>query len=263
MPDATAMPDATIPVLRQLNLALDGAANLPPELRDSLLLYLQQWAEPAEQIEVAQALRSTHGQLPTLLDYEAHARLAANEPVVALELIERRQRRNTTIASQGLEARALLACGHAEGARRTAIDLARSYPRHAGALAAATSVLAAADDFAAVEEAVAAYLDAKPNDMQGILSMAAAAATTGRAEIADTYLQRLGAGVPAGITDEHGLIYLATGLRAVDDDRQGIEEAHMTVEHLDLGDLDAAIADGRLTDAKTLIGLLRARDRLR
>ncbi|MCB0058353.1 MAG: DEAD/DEAH box helicase, partial [Caldilineaceae bacterium] len=32
--------------------------------------------------------------------------------------------------------------------------------------------------------------------------MAAAAATTGRAEIADTYLQRLGAGVPAGITDE-------------------------------------------------------------
>ncbi|MCB0971345.1 MAG: NUDIX hydrolase [Acidimicrobiales bacterium] len=67
----------------------------------------------------------------------------------------------------------------------------------------------------------------------------------------------------AGITDEHGLIYLATGLRAVDDDRQGIEEAHMTVEHLDLGDLDAAIADGRLTDAKTLIGLLRARDRPR
>ena len=109
------MPDATIPVLRQLNLALDGAANLPPELRDSLLLYLQQWAEPAEQIEVAQALRSTHGQLPTLLDYEAHARLAANEPVVALELIERRQRRNTTIASQGLEARALLVTRHGGG----------------------------------------------------------------------------------------------------------------------------------------------------
>ncbi len=196
------MPDATIPVLRQLNLSLDGAANLPPELRDSLLLHLQHWAEPAEQIEVAQALRSTHGQLPTLLDYEAHARLAANEPVVALELIERRQRRNTTIASQGLEARALLACGHAEGARRTAVDLVRSYPRHAGALAAATSVLAAADDFAAVEEAVTAYLDAKPNDLQGILSMASAAASTGRADLADTYLQRLGAGVPAGITDE-------------------------------------------------------------
>ena len=196
------MPDVTVPVLNQLNLSLDGAANLPPELRDSLLIFLQHWADPGEQIEIAQALRSTHGQLPTLLDYEAHARLAAGEPDLALELIERRQRRNTTIASLGLEARALLACGHAEGARRTAIDLARSYPRHGGALAAATSVLAAADDFAAVEEAVAAYFDAKPNDMQGILSMAAAAATTGRADVADTYLQRLGAGVPAGITDE-------------------------------------------------------------
>ena len=31
----------------------------------------------------------------------------------------------------------------------------------------------------------------------------------------------------------------------------------------DLAELDGAIADGRLTDAKTLIGLLRARDRLR
>ncbi|MCB0055162.1 MAG: DEAD/DEAH box helicase, partial [Caldilinea sp.] len=108
----------------------------------------------------------------------------------------------TTIASQGLEARALLACGHAEGARRTAVDLVRSYPRHAGALAAATSVLAAADDFAAVEEAVAVYLDAKPNDLQGILSMAAAAAATDRSEIADSYLQRLGPGLPAGITVE-------------------------------------------------------------
>ena len=196
------MTDVAIPVLCQLNLSLDEAAILPSELRDLLCFYLQHWAEPAEQIEVAMALRRTHGQLPTLLDYEAQARLAAGESVLALELIERRQRRNTTIASQGLEARALLACGHVEGARRVAIDLVRSYPRHAGALADGTSVLAAANDFAAVEGAVAAYLDAKPNDLQGILSMAAAAIATGHTEIADPYLQRLGAGVPAGITDE-------------------------------------------------------------
>lgn len=196
------MPEVALPVLRQLNLSLEGAVHLPPELRDSLLLYLQQWAEPAEQIEVAEALRWMHGQLPTLLDYEAQARLAAGEPVRALEIIERRQRRNTTIASQGLEARALLACGHTEGARRIATDLVRSYPRHAGALAVGASVMAAANDFAAVEESVATYLDARPNDLQGLLSLAAAAVTTGHSEIADTYLQRLGAGVPAGITDE-------------------------------------------------------------
>lgn len=67
----------------------------------------------------------------------------------------------------------------------------------------------------------------------------------------------------AGISDEHGLVYLATGLEEVPDDRQGVEEQHMTVETLDLGDLDAAIAAGTLTDAKTLVGLLLARDRLR
>jgi 8-oxo-dGTP pyrophosphatase MutT (NUDIX family) len=67
----------------------------------------------------------------------------------------------------------------------------------------------------------------------------------------------------AGISDEYANIYLATGLTEVPDDRQGVEEDHMTVETFDLGDLDAAISDGRLTDAKTLVGLLRTRDRLR
>lgn len=64
----------------------------------------------------------------------------------------------------------------------------------------------------------------------------------------------------AGISDERGLVYLATELTEVPDDRQGIEEAYMTVEEFDLADLDAAIAEARLTDVKTLIGLLRARD---
>ena len=36
----------------------------------------------------------------------------------------------------------------------------------------------------------------------------------------------------------------------------------MTVETLDLHDVPAMIADGRLTDAKTIIGLLLARDRV-
>lgn len=66
----------------------------------------------------------------------------------------------------------------------------------------------------------------------------------------------------AGISDACCTIYLATGLTEVPDDRQGPEEAAMTVESFDLADLDAAIGDGTLTDAKTLVGLLTARDRM-
>ncbi|MEO6629829.1 MAG: NUDIX hydrolase, partial [Aquihabitans sp.] len=64
----------------------------------------------------------------------------------------------------------------------------------------------------------------------------------------------------AGISDEHGLIYIATDLTDIPDDRQGIEEAYMTVETFDLRHLDEAIDSGLLTDAKTVVGLLRARD---
>jgi ADP-ribose pyrophosphatase len=63
----------------------------------------------------------------------------------------------------------------------------------------------------------------------------------------------------AGISDEHALVYLARDLRKVPDDRQGPEEAGMTVEPFALDALDDAIASGIVTDAKTLVGLLRAR----
>lgn len=58
-----------------------------------------------------------------------------------------------------------------------------------------------------------------------------------------------------GFCDETVGVFLATGLHPVDDDRQGIEEQHMTVERLPLHEALAMIADGRITDAKTIIGL--------
>ncbi len=58
-----------------------------------------------------------------------------------------------------------------------------------------------------------------------------------------------------GFCDETVGVFLATGLRAVADDRQGIEEQHMTVVRVALDDALAMIADGRITDAKTIIGL--------
>ncbi len=66
----------------------------------------------------------------------------------------------------------------------------------------------------------------------------------------------------AGFCDERSHVFLATGLVETGSDLQGVEEAHMTVEHVRLQDVPAMIADGRLTDAKTLIGLTLARARL-
>ncbi|MCU1355359.1 MAG: nudF [Acidimicrobiales bacterium] len=67
----------------------------------------------------------------------------------------------------------------------------------------------------------------------------------------------------AGFSDQYVRLFLATELTEVALDRQGVEETHMTVEEFDLDGLDAGIADGTLSDSKTLIGLLIARHRLR
>ncbi|MGI8938014.1 MAG: NUDIX hydrolase [Iamia sp.] len=66
----------------------------------------------------------------------------------------------------------------------------------------------------------------------------------------------------AGFSDQHVTLYLATGLTEVGSDRQGPEEEHMTIEEVSLRDVPDRIADGTLTDAKTLIGLLAAREHL-
>ena len=62
----------------------------------------------------------------------------------------------------------------------------------------------------------------------------------------------------AGFSDEVVHIFEATGLRSVDNDRQGPEEEHMTVERHPLADLVDMVADGRITDAKTIIAVLMA-----
>jgi 8-oxo-dGTP pyrophosphatase MutT (NUDIX family) len=63
----------------------------------------------------------------------------------------------------------------------------------------------------------------------------------------------------AGFTDEQCHVYLATGLS--DEPGKEIPDERIDVEPHRLADLDATIADCR--DAKTLIGLLLLRDRLR
>ena len=64
-----------------------------------------------------------------------------------------------------------------------------------------------------------------------------------------------------GMSDEVVHVYLATGLREIDSAAQGPEEEAMSVERHHLDDLAAMIADGRLTDAKTVIAVALARAR--
>jgi hypothetical protein len=57
-------------------------------------------------------------------------------------------------------------------------------------------------------------------------------------------------------------VYLGRELTTCDLDLQGVEEQHMTVEVVHLDDVPRLIAERRLLDAKTIIGLTLARERL-
>jgi ADP-ribose pyrophosphatase len=59
-----------------------------------------------------------------------------------------------------------------------------------------------------------------------------------------------------GFSDEAVVVYLATDLTEVPDDRQGAEEQHMVIERVAAADARAMVDDGRITDAKTVIGIL-------
>jgi 8-oxo-dGTP pyrophosphatase MutT (NUDIX family) len=59
-----------------------------------------------------------------------------------------------------------------------------------------------------------------------------------------------------GFSDESVVIYVASGLHEVPDDRQGAEEEHMVVARVPLADAVAMVDDGRITDAKSVVALL-------
>jgi ADP-ribose pyrophosphatase len=59
-----------------------------------------------------------------------------------------------------------------------------------------------------------------------------------------------------GFSDESVVIYLATELSDVPDDRQEAEEQHMEVERVPLDTALAMVDDGRISDVKTVVALL-------
>jgi len=65
-----------------------------------------------------------------------------------------------------------------------------------------------------------------------------------------------------GFCDEHSYVYLATDLTEVPAAPVGVEEEWMQVERIPLDDIPGLISSGELVDAKSIIGLLAARERL-
>lgn len=65
-----------------------------------------------------------------------------------------------------------------------------------------------------------------------------------------------------GFCDETLHIYLATGLSEVPSAADGVEERYMRVHRIPLADCLVRLREGRLADAKTIVGVLMAADRL-
>jgi len=61
--------------------------------------------------------------------------------------------------------------------------------------------------------------------------------------------------ITPGFCDEFANIYLATGLRKIPSDRQGVEERFMEVVEVPLDHFDAMVDDGSIIDASTILGV--------
>ncbi len=65
-----------------------------------------------------------------------------------------------------------------------------------------------------------------------------------------------------GFCDEVTHCYLATELADTNRHPHGIEEEHMAIERIKLADVPDLVASGELADAKSIVGLMLARERL-
>ncbi|MEZ4613968.1 MAG: hypothetical protein R2867_00435 [Caldilineaceae bacterium] len=146
-------------------------------------------------------LRATHGALLFLLDYQAVALYKLGDYQQVLTIIERRQRRSTTLASQIMEARALLALGHEEHARAVADDISQAFATNAQAICTAAEIYASLGNFDLASELLESYLKRRKSDLQATLTMILIAQQHNQTAVAERYLQRLGAGISPNMSD--------------------------------------------------------------
>jgi ADP-ribose pyrophosphatase len=62
-----------------------------------------------------------------------------------------------------------------------------------------------------------------------------------------------------GFCDQETYLFLATDLEPATPARSGVEEQHMEVVTVSLGDVDTLVASGELIDCQTVLGILLAR----
>lgn len=185
-----------------LNLDARILANLPPDLRDQLLDYLHHWGNPEELLAVIATLREAHGPLLFLLDYQARAHYRAGQFEQALDVIERRQRRSTTVASQVTEAQTLLATGHDAHAQNVADDISQAHPTNINALGGAAEIYTGLGRFDHARLLLDTYLARRSGDRVALLTLAYLAHQAGNNTLADENIQRLGTGIPTELDNE-------------------------------------------------------------
>ncbi|MEZ4731193.1 MAG: RecQ family ATP-dependent DNA helicase [Caldilineaceae bacterium] len=196
--------------LQQMKIEMSLLGALPPNVRDQLLEYVHQWTSPAEQLALIDMLRQTHGSLLFLLDYQATAYYQQGDYEQVLATVERRQRRSTTLGSQIMEARALLALGHEDHARDVIADISQAFARNAAAVSTAAEIYTHLGQFSTAKALLEEFLARRPGDLQATLTMAVIAHQVEDRPLTDAYLQRLGVGIPPGMTVEqlHQLLTL-------------------------------------------------------
>lgn len=240
---ATLAPANSPSFFQQLQLDEKTIRALPPNVRDQLLEYLQQWGTPHEQLELVELLRQTLGSLLFLMDYQAAAYARLGEHQQVLGVIERRQRRSTTLTSQVLEARALLGLGHDEHARAVADDISQAFANQALAVSTAAEIYAHLGHFDLGRTLLEGYLARRPGDLQATITMVALAQQNGQPQVATTYLQRLGAGVPPSISD--ALLQQMVGILTVANQTESLNAVQLELQrrqHLTRQKLQQALA---------------------
>ena len=189
---------STRSLLSAMHLTEDQAIALPPEVRDQLLDYLALWGNPDEVLRLISLYRTAHGPLLQFLDREAQIHLRTHDYAKAIESIEQRQRRSTTIESQAMEARALLGAEHVDAARAVAEDIVTAHATRPVALTTAAEIYAATGSFDRARQLLEKYLADRPGNLAVTLTLAQLALGHGDDGTARQWLQRLGAGITPG-----------------------------------------------------------------